>query len=125
MLDKRTTVLLDKINELCAEGSYKIVETEELLHCFPQKAKVDAEGLRHSLNYLRDHKYIDIKYAENGVYCLCPLPEGRMYFENAREAKTDVFRRRRDTVALSVIGAFFGGFLGSMIAWLIYALLLK
>ena len=122
MLDKRTSALLNKINELCAEGSYKIVETEELLACFSAKDKVDTEGLRHMLGYLCDRKYIDVKYAEEGVFCVSPLPEGRMYFENAQQAKTDVFRRRRDTVAMTVIGAFFGGFAGSMIAWLVSAL---
>lgn len=123
MLDKRTTALLDKINELCSEGSYKIVETEELLSCFPPKAKMDAEGLGHCLDYLSDRNYIDVKYADDGVYCLCPLPEGRTYFENARQARSDLLRRRRDTLVTTFFGAFFGGFAGALVAWLVSSLL--
>lgn len=123
MLDKRTTVLLDKINDLCREGSYKIVDEEELVSCFPARFQTDADGLRHMLDYLSDHRYVDIKYAEDGVYCLCPLPEGRMYSENAHQARSDVLRRRRDIVLMTVIGAFVGAFAGSLVAWLISAIL--
>lgn len=119
MLDKRTVVLLNKINELSSEGSYKIVDEEELLSCFPAKMKVDAEGLRQILSYLKNHRYIDLKYAEEGVYCVCPLPEGRMYFENAKQVKSDSFRRRRDTVLMTAIGAFVGAFVGSVAVWLL------
>ena len=123
MLDKRTSFLLGKINELCAEGSYKIVEKEELLSCFPERLHVDDEGLKQMMNYLQEHSYIDIRYAEDGVYCVCPLPEGRLYFENVREEKGKTGRNRRDIVLLTVIGAFLGAFLGSVCVWLITTLL--
>ena len=119
MLDKRTSALLNKINELCSEGSFKVVEEEELLSCFPPKAETDKEGLRQILSYRREHKYIDIQYADEGMYCLCPLPEGRMYFENARQVKSDSFRRRRDIVLMTALGAFVGAFVGSVAVWLL------
>ena len=123
MLDKRTTALLAKINELCAEGSYKIVEKDELLACFPERLHVDEDGLKQMISYLEEHRYIDIRYAEDGVYCLCPLPEGRLYFEDLREEKGAAGRKRRDTVLLTVLGAFLGAFLGSVCVWLITTLL--
>ena len=118
MLDKRTSLLLEKINELCKEGSYKIVEESELLSCFPIQMKADADGVRQSLRYLFAHKYIDIRYEEDGVYCLCPLPEGRQYFENERALRWDSVRRRRDTLLFTALGAFLGGLLGSLAVWL-------
>lgn len=119
MLDKRTGLLLNKINELCAEGSFKIVEEADLLSCFPAKTGTDAEGVRQMLLYLKEHKLIDMKYAEEGVYCLCPLPEGRLYFESARQTKKDSFRRRRDIVLMTALGAFVGAFVGSIAVWLL------
>lgn len=117
MLDKRTGLLLKKILEVCAEGTYKIVEEEELLGCFPARLGVDEDALSQMMTYLEEHKYIDIRYAEEGVYCVCVLPEGRMYAENAREARSSALRRRRDTVLLTVVGAFLGAFAGAIIAW--------
>lgn len=118
-MDKRTSYLLKKINETCSEGSYKIVEEKELLECFPPKLQMDQAGLKHCIDYLKANRYIDIKYEEDGVYCLCPLPEGRGYFEFAKEAKTDNFQRRREMVFMTAIGAFVGAFLGSLIVGVI------
>lgn len=118
-MDKRTNCLLKKINESCEEGSYRILEEAELLECFPSKLKMDQAGLKHCIDYLKAHGYIDIKYEEAGVYCVCPLPEGRGYFEFAKEAKTENFSRRRETVLLAAAGAFVGAFLGSLIVGLI------
>ena len=123
MLDKRTARLLKKINELSADGAYKVVEEEELLSSLPAHEEGNEALLHHSLNYLCDHKYVEIKYAENGVYCLCSLPEGRAYCETEQKERGDVFRRRRDIIALSAVGAFVGGFAGGMVAWLISSLL--
>ena len=93
------------------------METEELLSAFPPSFGVDKESIAQMMRYLSEHKYIDIKYSEDGLYCLSPLPEGRMYFENAKEAKGSSFRRRRDTVLLTALGAFLGAFVGSILVW--------
>ena len=123
MLDKRTSFLLAKINELCSEGSYKIVEKGDFLACFPVKFHVDEDGLAQMMSYLAERSYIDIRYADESVYCICPLPEGRLYFENLREAKGGTRRNRRDTVLLTVFGAFLGAFVGSVCTWVLTTLI--
>ena len=117
MLDERTSLLLNKINEICGEGGFKIAEEGELLAAFPKSAGVEAEELRRILRYLEERRYIDVKYAEDGVYCLCPLPDGRLYFETAREQKAETVRRRRGALLLSAVGAFIGAALGSLLVW--------
>ena len=119
MLDQRTSILLDKINELCGESGYKIAEESELLSCFPPSMKADKDELNRILRYLEERRYIDIKYAEEGVYCLCPLPEGRLYFENTREKRYEGARRRREIFLTTALGAFSGGFLGALLVWLL------
>lgn len=120
MLDDRTSALLEKINTLCGESGYKIAEESELLSCFPEKIKADKEELKRILNYLEERRYIDVKFAEEGVYCLCPLPEGRIYFERERESRTEGVRRRRENFFTSLLGAFLGGLLGAILVQLIF-----
>lgn len=115
MLDKRTGALLFRINALCKEGGYKIVEEKELLSCFPQSE--DGESLAHTLSYLKERGYIDIRYAEDGVYCLTPLPDGRLYFETALRERSDDLRRKRSAFFLTLLGAFLGSLAGALLVW--------
>ena len=119
MLDERTRILLDKINELCKEGGFKIIEESELLSCFPPSAKADGGELKRILQYLEERRYIELKYAEEGVYCLCPLPEGRHYYENAMQQRYEGARRRREMFFVTALGAFLGGFLGTLVVYMI------
>ncbi len=119
MLDERTSLLLEKINELCGGGGYKIVEEDELLSCFPERLGTGKEELSRILGYLEERRYLDVKFAESGVYCLCPLPEGRLYFEKQRETRTEGARRRREAFFVTLFGAFLGGLLGAAIVTLI------
>lgn len=119
ILDERTSRLLEKINELCGEGGYKIAEKEELLSCFPACRSVDDEELGRILRYLEERRLIDIKYADEGVYCVCPLPEGRLYFENARERLTEGARRKRELFLTTLFASFLGAVLGGVIVCLV------
>lgn len=118
MLDKRTGALLFQINALCKEGGYKIIEERELLSRQSGSAE-DKECLSRTLSYLKERGYIDIRYAEEGVYCLCPLPDGRLYFENVLRERSEDSRRRRSMFALTLAGAFVGSFVGALLVWLI------
>lgn len=118
MLDKRTSALLLKINAICQTGSFQIVEESELLACFPEKTAMDTDGLRRILSYLKERGYIDIRYAEEGIYCLCPLPDGRLYFENALRERSDDVKRYRNIFAFTVLGAFLGSLIGAFLALL-------
>ncbi len=117
MLDERTSALLEKINEFCGEGGFKIAEEKELLSCF--SGDVSREELKKMLSYLSERRYIDVKYADEGVYCLCPLSEGRLYFETLKENRREGARRRAAVVFMSALGGFLGAFLGSLIAFAI------
>ena len=112
MLDERTSRLLQKINILGGESGYKIAEEEELLTCLPLGDKGELARL---LRYLEEQRMIDVKYAEEGVYCICPLPEGRLYFQRAREQKYEGVRRKREMFLFSFCGALSGALLGAII----------
>ena len=119
MLDERTGKLLFTINACCEKGSFKIVEESELLACFPEAMQIDGDGLRAMLDYLEEHKYIEIGYAQEGEYCVRPMPEGRLYFERVKSEKRERLVRRIEAFVLALCGGFAGGFLGAFIALLL------
>lgn len=111
--------MLTRLNDVCEGDGFKILEEGELLSLFPAGSAADATVLSKAITYLKDHEYIDVEYAEDGVYCLRPLQKGREYKEEVRTEKSDSFRRRRDTVLLTAAGAFLGAFLGAITVWLL------
>lgn len=115
MLDERTELLLHKLNELCAGGGFRIVEEGELVSYFTGKNGADGEDVRAMLEYLRAGGYVDLQYAEEGVYCVRPLPEARRYEESRRESRRAETRSRRTGLFFSAVGGFLGALLGAAV----------
>lgn len=115
MLDKRTAFLLQKINLLCADGGYKILEKEELLSAFPAYLSQSEEGLDGMISYLKEHEYVDVKYADGnkGVYCLTPMPAGRLYAEKNFEKRAETARNFNKVLLATFLAAFAGASLGA------------
>jgi hypothetical protein len=114
MLDGRTAVLLQKINEWCADGKYKVLEREDFLSAFPAYLQ-EEEGVDGMLSYLAEHEYIDIQYSdrERGVYCLYPLPAGRLYAERIHESLEEKRSALRKNLLVSFLGGLAGALVGS------------
>ncbi|MBR7099636.1 MAG: hypothetical protein IKC91_00570 [Clostridia bacterium] len=125
MLDRRTALLLQKINLLCVDGSYKILEKDELLSAFPAYLPQGEEGLAAMLQYLKEHEYIDVRYAdkERGVYCLYPLPAGRLYAESVTNEQAKEARELKRILLAAFLSAFVGSTLGAGMVALFFALL--
>lgn len=119
MPDVRSGILLHKLNELCSGGGFRIVEESELLSCFAGKYGADGEDVRTMLEFLRAGGYIDVQYAEEGVYCVRPLPEGRRYAERQKEERLQEEHGRRLLSLWAACGAFAGALLGGTIVLLI------
>lgn len=115
MLDRRTAILLQKINELCADGKYKVLDKDDLLSAFPAYLSQGEDGLDGMISYLGEHEYVDIKYVdrEKGVYCLYPLPAGRLYAERTQDKREEKKQSFRKSLLVSFFGALAGAALGS------------
>lgn len=116
MLDRRTSIILTKVNELCGSGGYTIVEKGELISAFPQESAPSDEELSRILGYLKTQGCLDLRYAEEGVYCICPLPEGRRYFEWAQCEKRENRLHLWGAMMVSALSALIGSFLGALVA---------
>ena len=114
MLDRRTDKLLKKLNLLCNSGGFCILESEELL--FDGE---DDDSIKGMLGYLEDRKYLDMRYAEEGEYCIRLLPEGRLYSECEHRERETEKKRQKTLACCSALGAFFGALIGGGIVILI------
>ena len=119
MPDVRSGMLLHKLNELCRDGGFRIVEEDELLSCFSEKYGADSEDVRTMIEFLRAEGYLDVQYAEEGVYCVRPLPEGRRYTERRFQQQCEEVRRRRLLLWCTASGSFLGSLLGAFAVLLV------
>lgn len=92
MLDKRTEIVLMAINKQCASGSFQVIEVNDLICALPKKYLPDANLVTQCVNALDREGFVEVKYHDSEVFCLCPLPKGRMIFENKVEKKINAKR---------------------------------
>lgn len=94
MLDKRSEALLQIINAECREGSYKVLEIDDLIRAMPKRFKIDIDGISQLIGYLKKGEYVSVKYADNEVVCISPLPRGRRIFEVEEDNKRHKKRKK-------------------------------
>lgn len=89
MLDIKSKIVLKTLIRQCPGGSYKIVESRDIISSMPNKYKLDLDGLENILIYLERQECISIKYDDDGVYCLCVLPYGYEILEKEQNKKRE------------------------------------
>lgn len=77
MLDKKTLALLNVLNELGTEDSYKVVTTGELISRLPVSLKFDEENIKVCIEFLEEYEYISLKFEEDQTYCYTLLPKSK------------------------------------------------
>ena len=122
MIDSRASEILNYINQVCQDGTYKIVSLNELIDAVSSVYNIDGDGVRHSLTYLAEREYISIKYEDEVEFCLCPLPKGRLHFETQIESIAENKQEHKSIVIASFLGGLIGSTVASIIAFIIYFL---
>lgn len=122
MLDKRTLKLLDILNNECRDSGYKIFSLKELALMMPEYLKADISGIRECIFALSSREYISVKYEDDEEICLCPLPKGRMVFENRIDEEIEKHKSSVKYFIYSAIGALVGAVVGSGMITLILIL---
>jgi len=118
MIDKRTAKLLAQLCNICADGSYKIIEKTELLKTDGHRGVNVA--LEPMINFLRDNEMIDMKYSDETQYCLTVLPKGRVTIEQIKNEKhrgnAQLSPKMLAVIgAIAFVSAFIGAFLGALL----------
>lgn len=114
MLDKNNLKIIKKLNKLCDGNNYKVFEYSQLSKDFDEKNN----SIKKHLEYLKENEYIDIKYSDKEVVCLCLLAKGRQVEE---DLKTPRYSFNAIMKMMFISGIFSGimAFLGAFVALLI------
>lgn len=114
MLDKFSNKLLKKLNIISENGEYKVVDKEELSSLL--KASVSA--IENGVLQLSKLGFVDIKYEDESVICICTLTKARQEIE-ANDEKNYLNKKLAKimfyTCILSASFAFLGAFLANLI----------
>ena len=123
MLDKQTSTLLANLNAICQDGSYKVIEKNELINAISKKNKVDEDALKAMIEHLQERNYLSIKYSDDKVYCLSVLPKGRLFEEKSKELANEKRKFNKlvvITLSLSSVASFVGAFCAMIVFKLLF-----
>ena len=109
MLDYRTLSLLDNINSNCQNGGYKVFLIKDLISAMPTAFGTDEQALLESLETLKNHQYISIKYQDDSEVCLAPLIKGRVESENRIDQEIEKIKCQKQYFWAGFLGASAGG----------------
>jgi len=115
-MDKRKLKLLKFLLNNCNDG-YKVVETNTIYKLI-KKYKNNFEYLQEDIKYLKQRKYIDVKYVDKDNICLSVMDNTRIFQENLkveRESKKEMYFMMIITMIVSGVMAFLGAFLAIII----------
>lgn len=116
MLDKNTFKLLQILNKLITDDSYKVIEKTELLNQFKKGSGLSLGDLQEMITYLQKTEYIDLTYSDPEVYCLAIKPKSRINFEEGfKESKQQVFKINKLLLLYSLLSGVCA-FLGTALA---------
>ncbi len=114
MLDKFANRLLKKLNTISQNGEYKVIDKEELAGLI----KDDTNAIDNNIKELASLGYIDIKYEDESVVCLCTLTKARQEIQQSEDKdylNKKIAKIMFCTCLLSATFAFLGAFLATMI----------
>ena len=94
-------------------GGFRVVEEGELC------TGLSPEQFSRSMSLLEAQGLLELRYAEDGAYCLRLLPASRGYIERERSEALRARKNRRDFFLFSMLGAFAGGALSGGIVLMI------
>ena len=114
-MDEDALDLLAAVNALCEGTSWRILDESELSERLPHGR---AEDIAAVLGRLEARRFIEMRYAEGGTYCIRSLPAGRAYAVRAREEALIAAARERRLFFTAFSGGAAGGVLGALLAFL-------
>ncbi|MFW5780700.1 MAG: hypothetical protein ACOCWI_04545 [Bacillota bacterium] len=127
MLDKKSYAVLEFIVNSSTDGDSIVLEKDEILSGIDNAC--DEEELSYCIEDLALNEMISIKYTDDNLYVVAPLPKGRVAAEKkVRVAKMgEIVRRSCDEISIDYkkiawvagLSAFFGGFFAAAIAYII------
>lgn len=114
MLDTKSTLILKVLQKECKDGSYKILDKNDIISALPTRYRCDTEELDHIISYLERQDFVSVKYDDDNIYCLCILPAINEIASPKKKNKKKGF-----LPLIIFIITFIASFLGSLLSKLI------
>jgi len=111
--------LLFKLKALCNAEGYSILDVAEILQ--QSSDKLNEDNFISYIKYLTDNEYIDVKYFDKKQICMAILQKANNLGRLTKSSKSSKSDKRSIVIIaiVSAIGAFLGGFLGSLVCGVI------
>lgn len=121
MLDKKTNAVLHLLSEQAGEG-YNVLEKRALLQQIPEKFALDMHGFCSIISFLKEQKYIDVKYHDKDTICLSVTEKTRNYLQGWKESTGTKLSNNQFVSLLLCVGAcaFVGAFVAMLLGQLIF-----
>lgn len=121
MLDKRTNAVLQLLNEQAGEG-YNVLEKRTLLQHVPEKFALDMREFCSVISFLKEQKYIDVKYHDKDTICLSVTAKTRNYLQGWKDTTGAKLGNNQFVSLLLCVGAcaFVGAFVAMLLGQLIF-----
>ena len=116
MLNEKTLRLFAAVHETSG-GNFKIIEESDLVSLFPESEGVDGAAVREMISALEEQNFVDVRYCDDGEYCLRSLSAGVNFLKEANAGKRKCPLPYKAQLALVFLSALLGGFLGALCAF--------
>lgn len=114
MLDTKSTLVLKVLQKECKNGSYRVVDKNDIISALPTRYRCDTDELDHIISYLERQDYVSVKYDDDNIYCLCILPATNEISTSKKKKKEKNYLPLVIFI-LTIIGSFVGALLSRLI----------
>lgn len=125
MIDSKSKLVLKILASECRDGSYKIIESSDIITALPRHLRVDNDAIRHILTYLERQDIISIKYDDDNTYCLSVLPYGFEILENQSQKLITTKTLPNSPSGATIFFTFLSSFVGTLFAIFICYFIIK
>lgn len=118
MLDEKSKIILEYIVNNAEYGKFSVIDLLELKDIFPKNISVTISSISRIIQKLASENFVTLKYYDDDVVCLSPLPYAKEIFDNEKLANIMGKRKKRAAfgfLILVCLFAFFGAFLGILV----------
>jgi len=116
-MEKRKILLLNYLLKNCQDG-YKVMETLKVMTC-SKKYKNNYELFVKDIEYLKQRKFIDLKYLDESNICLTMLDNSRIMQDNIKAESGFIKKNLGLFVVFSIVSGIMS-FAGAFLALLIF-----
>lgn len=88
VLDFPSSLILKYLINECKDGSYKIIEKNDLISVLPAKYKISQQQLDKIMYKLEQQDLVSLRYDDDKVFCVCTLPKSNNIFEDNKKSES-------------------------------------